>query len=478
MSKKFNVVSSAKTVHLSILAVTSMLVIFFSCKKSDVRQGNLSNASHILGNMKGMDLQTIADNFVSPVTVVEPPDGSHRLFVVDQVGQIWIINHDGQKLAQPFIDISSKMVTLRPFYDERGLLGLAFHPNYKTNGKFYLFYTAPPPPGGPTVDAGNTGLPLTWNNTTTISEFKVSSNPDVADVSSERIILQEPHPQSNHNGGTIAFGTDGYLYISIGDGGNKNDIGPGHVEDWYAVNAGGNGQDIEQNLMGNVLRIDINSSSMAKNYSIPSDNPFVGKVGLDEIWAYGFRNPYRFSFDMSGSRRMFLGDAGQSLYEEVDVVAKGGNYGWNVKEGTHCFNAADEFTTLASCPDKDNFGNPLIDPVIEANNHDNPAGGNFVTVIGGNVYRGNSIHGLQGKYIFGNFSTDEDEPEGEVYVSNPAGPGLWPFEKLQLKSFPDNIEHFIKGFGQDSNGEIYVLASKMLGPTGSTGKLFKLVSSE
>src|ERR1051326_1236624 len=126
MSKKFNVARSAKSVSLSILAATWMAVIFFSCKKADVSQGNLSNASHIAGTMKGMDLQTIADNFVSPVFVVEPPDGSHRLFVVDQVGQIWIINH-GQKMAQPFIDIASKMVSLSPFYDERGLLGLAFH---------------------------------------------------------------------------------------------------------------------------------------------------------------------------------------------------------------------------------------------------------------------------------------------------------------------------------------------------------------
>jgi len=319
---------------------------------------------------------------------------------------------------------------------------------------------------------------MTWDNMTRVSEFKVSSNPDMADLGSERVILEQPHPQSNHNGETIAFGDDGYLYISIGDGGNKNDIGPGHVDDWYAANAGGNGQDLEHNLLGNVLRIDVNNTSEGKNYSIPSDNPFVGKDGLDEIWAYGFRNPYRFSFDMSGSKRMFLGDAGQNLYEEVDVVKKGGNYGWNVKEGTHCYNAADELTTLASCPDTDAFGNPLIDPVIEANNHDNPAGGNFVTVIGGNVYRGHNIPGLEGKYIFGNFSSDEEEPQGEIYVTTPGGQGLWSFQKLQLKSFSDNIGNFVKGFGQDSYGEIYVVGSQMLGPSATTGKLFKLVGIE
>lgn len=489
MESKKSTGIAGKGLHATYFHATTFVFLlgFFlitGCKKMD-RPGNQNeslsqsgrNNIH-LAQSRDADLQLMLDNLVSPVTLVEPPDGSHRLFVVDQAGQIWILDANGHKLSQPFIDVSSKMVSLSPFYDERGLLGLAFHPDFKTNGKFYLFYTAPPPAGGPTTDAGNTGLPKVWNNTTTISEFHVSSNPNVADLGSERKILQEPHPQSNHNGGTIAFGTDGYLYISIGDGGNKNDIGPGHVEDWYTVNAGGNGQDIEQNLMGNVLRIDVNTSSNGKNYSIPPDNPFVGKRGLDEIWAYGFRNPYRFSFDMSGSGRMFLSDAGQSLYEEIDVVTKGGNYGWNVKEGTHCFNAANEFMELSNCPDVDAFGNLLIDPVIEAKNEANPEGGHFVTIIGGYVYRGHNIPGLQGKYLFGNFSSEEDEAEGEIYVSNPSGPGLWSFEKIPLKSFSDNIEHFIKGFGQDASGEIYVLASKKLGPTGNTGKVFKLVASK
>lgn len=454
--------------HLPFLPLALLflfLLILNGCKKND----------H-MPDLKDLDLLLLTDNLVSPLTLMEAPDHSHRLFVVDQPGQVWIIGHNGQKMAQPFIDISSKMVSLNPGYDERGLLGLAFHPNYKQNGKFYLFYTAPPPPGGPTEDAGNTGLPLTWNNTTRISEFQVSaSDPNLANVNSERIILEEPHPQSNHDGGTIAFGHDGYLYISIGDGGNKNDLGPGHVEDWYAVNAGGNGQDNEQNLMGSILRIDVNGSSEGKNYTIPSDNPFVNKDGLDEIYACGFRNPYRFSFDMGGSRRLLVGDAGQNLYEEISVVEKGGNYGWNVKEGTHCFNAADEHTVLPDCPDEDLLGNPLIDPVLEMKNFANPDGGNFVVVVAGYVYRGNSLPGLQGKYIFGNFSTSPAEAAGEVYYSNPAGPGLWAMHEIAFKSYPDDINHYLKGFGQDGNGEIYVLASGMLGPTGNTGKIFKLI---
>jgi glucose/arabinose dehydrogenase len=445
--------------------VLLIFLVFFGCKKNESQSNNASP-----------DLKLIASDFVSPITLVEPPDGSHRLFVVDQVGKVWIIDANGQKMTQPFIDVSSKLVSLMSGYDERGLLGLAFHPNYKANGKFYLFYTAPPTSGGPTTDAGNTGFPKTWNNTTTISEFRVSSDPNVADVGSERIILQEPHPQFNHNGGTIAFGADGFLYISIGDGGNKNDLGPGHVEDWYAANAGGNGQDIEQNLMGNVLRIDVNSSSAGKNYSIPADNPFVGKAGLDEIWAYGFRNPYRFSFDMGGTGSLLLGDAGQSLYEEIDLVTKGGNYGWNVKEGTHCFNAADEKTVLSNCPSTDNNGVPLIDPVIEVKNEANPSGGQFVVIVAGYVYRGSSLTNLNGKYVFGNYSADESKPEGEIYVSTPStGTGLWSYDKLALKSFPDNLQLYVKGFGQDSSGEIYVLATANAGPSGTTGKVFKLV---
>jgi glucose/arabinose dehydrogenase len=454
--------------QLSVYSILILILSFSGCKKDEDPPIQVTP-----------DLKVIVSDLVSPITLAEPSDGSKRLFVVDQIGKIWIIDDKGQKISQPFIDIASKMVTLSPGYDERGLLGLAFHPNYKSNGKFYLCYTATPPDGGPSTDAGNTGLPKRWNNTTTISEFKVSADANVADPSSERILLKESHPQGNHNGGTIAFGPDGFLYISIGDGGNKNDLGPGHVEDWYAANAGGNAQDNEQNLMGNVLRIDVNTAAAGKNYAIPADNPFVGKAGLDEIWAFGFRNPYRFSFDMGGSGALYLGDAGQNLYEEIDVVTKGGNYGWNVKEGTHCFNAANEKTELTTCPTQDAAGNPLIDPVIEAKNFANPGGGNFVVIVAGYVYRGSVLPDLKGKYVFGNYSTSGSQPQGEVYMSTPAtGSGLWSYEKIALKSFPDNLQLYVKGFGQDSGGEIYVLASGVAGPSGVTGKVLKLVAAQ
>ena len=451
------------------VVICFLITITASCKKIDIPKHPPVELA----------LEQVAANLVSPITMASPADESNRLFVVDQIGKVWIINKEGNMLPDPFIDVSSKLVALNAGYDERGLLGLAFHPRYKSTGKLYLFYTAPPPEGGPTTDAGNTGLPKTWNNTTTISEFTVSSDPNRADLSTEKIILQEAHPQANHNGGTIEFGPDGYLYISIGDGGNKNDLGPGHVEDWYAANAGGNGQDIEHNFMGSILRINVDQPANGKNYSVPSDNPFVAKPGIDEIYAYGFRNPYRFSFDRSGSRRLFVGDAGQKLYEEISVVEIGKNYGWNVKEGSECFDASDEFIELPDCPATDIYGNQLIDPVIEAPNAANPEGGNFVVIVAGYVYRGNSLPGLQGKYIFANFSSSIPQPKGEIYWSNPSGKDTWGYEKLSFMNDDDgNIGYYVKGFGQDQLGEVYVLGTTILGPTGNSGKVFKIVAAQ
>jgi glucose/arabinose dehydrogenase len=318
--KMKNLRTISKNVVAFGAAIFLMISLLQSCHKND-------------NEFDAVDLELVAEGFASPIGVVSVPDNSDRLFVIDQAGKIWIIDSTGNKLATPFIDLSGMMVTLNVNYDERGLLGLAFHPDYKTNGRFFVYYQKPPRAGGPVAG-------VNWNNFSRVSEFKVStSNSNVADISSEKVILEWDDPQSNHNGGTIAFGPDGYLYIALGDGGSANDVAPGHVDDWYAANAGGNGQDIEANLFGSILRININVSNGA-NYGIPADNPFVNKAGLDEIYAYGFRNPFRMSFDMGGSHDLYAGDAGQALYEEIDRVTKGGNYGWNVKEGAHCFNAA------------------------------------------------------------------------------------------------------------------------------------------
>jgi len=435
-----------------------MLLLFNSCKKNDHPPMT-----------KELDLELVADGLVSPIGLVAVPDNSKRLFVIDQIGKVWIVDKDDQKLPVPFIDVSSKMVSLSPNYDERGLIGLAFHPNYRNNGRFYIYYQLPPRAGGP-----QTGV--NWNNLSRISEFKVSAaNPNMADMNSEKILFDIDDPQGNHNGGTLTFGKDGYLYIAIGDGGAANDVAPGHVEDWYAANAGGNGQDLEANLFGNILRIDVNSGNP---YGIPADNPFVNKPGRDETYAYGFRNPFRISFDMGGSNQLFAGDAGQVLYEEVSIVKKGGNYGWNVKEGTHCFNAANNKETLASCPSVDPMGNPLIDPIIELNNWQNPAGGKATTVIGGHVYRGGAIHGLDGKYIFGTFSQTPTTANGELFVAQPAGSGMWPVAELTLKDRPNDLGYYLKGFGQDLDGEIYLTVSSNLGPSGTSGQVYRLVPAK
>jgi len=360
-------------------------------------------------------------------------------------------------LATPFIDLTSKLVTLSPGYDERGLLSITFHPNFKTNKKFYVFYTAPPRAGGP-----GSG----WNSLTRISEFTVSSSDaNLADMSSERVLLEEDHPQLNHNGGTLAFGPDGYLYISIGDGGQADDVGNGHVADWYLVNAGGNAQNIWANRMGKILRIDINSGSP---YSIPPDNPYANSTyAKKEIYAFGFRNPYRFSFDMGGSHGLYVGDAGQSLYEEIDLVTKGGNYGWNVKEGQVCFSTDNDLQTRASCPAIDTAGNPLIDPIIVVKNKANPDGNGIASVIiGGNVYRGSTFPQFQGRYVFGIFSQgNPGVPDAKLYVASASGAGLWTYETLTPKDYSTNLGYYLKGFGQDLSGEMYATVSTSLGLT-------------
>jgi glucose/arabinose dehydrogenase len=443
----------------SYLSVLCLLAAFCACSKND------NNSS-----TPAVKLSTIADGLVSPVVLAEPPDSSHRLFIVDQTGKIWILGSDGKMLASPFIDISSKMVALNPGYDERGLLGLAFHPQYKTNGKFYLFYTAPPRPGTPVpAPVGST-----WDNLTRISEFKVSaSGANQADPNSERVLLEEDHPYNNHNGGTLAFGPDGYLYISIGDGGNKDDVGNGHVEDWYKVNAGGNGQDIYHNRMGDLLRIDVNTGNP---YGIPADNPFAGTAAKPEIYAYGFRNPYRFSFDKGGSHALLLGDVGQSLYEEIDYVVKGGNYGWNVREGAHCFSTDNDLQLRPSCPTADSSGKRLIDPFVELPNTTNPAGGGVGTaIVGGFVYRGSTLPASwQGQYVFGTFSTSGGA-DGKIFTVQVDTGATKPFTPLSSSNIPFNLGAFLKGIGQDQRGEIYLLTSGQTGPQGNTGKVWKMV---
>ncbi len=415
-----------------------------------------------IGRQVPIGLKEVATGLVSPVQLVQAPGETGLRFVIDQVGKIWALDRAGHLMSDPFLDISDKITPLTPGYDERGLLGLAFHPDYAENGRFFVFYNAPLRPGGP---AG-------FDDTVTIAEYHAQGGDRPrADPASERIILQVDHPQVNHNAGTLAFGPDGYLYISIGDGGGADDDQLGHVDDWYARNAGGNGQDITHNLLGNILRIDVDHGSP---YGIPADNPFVGRAGLDEIWAYGLRNPYRFSFDMGGDHALLSMDAGQELWEEVSMIVRGGNYGWNVKEGTHCFDTDNPNESLARCPNRDpTTGERLRDPVIEFANA-GQTGGLAYTVVGGNVYRGSAMPEFAGRYIYGGATASLIAPEGRLFVSTPRKHGLWTLQELLING-TDRLTYVVKGFGQDHNGEVYVMASKILGPAGTTGTIFKFV---
>lgn len=431
-----------------------------------------SQASLDENNQRSVGLRLVAKGLTAPLTLVASPDLSGRRFIVDQIGVVRILTSEGKLLDRPFLDLRDRLVGLQSEYDERGLLGLAFHPGYAVNGRFFVYYSVPL--------RGN--APGDWDHTDRLSEFRVSADdPDRADPGSERIILQNDHPYLNHNGGTIAFGPDHYLYLSIGDGGNANDVGRGHTAKT------GNGQDINK-IMGKILRLDVDHG---QPYASPRDNPFVGRSGRNEIYAYGFRNPYRFSFDMAGSHQLFVGDAGQDLYEEVDVVSKGGNYGWNIKEGTHCFNPQDAKHPPEHCQDTGYKGEPLIDPVIEYSHPEEAeaeaaqagaqAKKSEITgevVVGGYVYRGEGMPDLAGKYVFADWSKSEDEPDGTLIVATPRddGHGLWRLDELKIDGSSDGrLHHFVVGFGQDAAGEVYVLVKDTLGPTGQTGQVFKLV---
>lgn len=396
-------------------------------------------------------LELVAEGLTAPLVLTHANDVSGRLFIADQVGVIYVLGADGVMHPTPFLDLRDRMVSLDGDYDERGLLGLAFHPQFAENGRLFVYYSAP----------RREGAPAGWNHTSHISEFRISADPNQADAASERIILQIDQPQANHNGGQIAFGPDGYLYIPLGDGGAAGDEGEGHPPI-------GNGQD-RTTLLGSILRIDINSGDP---YSIPPDNPFAdGVSGAPEIYAYGFRNPYRISFDLAGDGALYAGDVGQNAWEEVDIVTPGGNYGWNIREGAHCYKPPD------GCPETGSSGEPLMPPVIEFKNA-NQTGGPGLVVIGGNIYRGSALPGMVGQYVFGIWSASWDTPSGYILIATPGDPngGLWPYVFPTVGITPNGqVGAFVLSFGEDAQRELYVLTSQNLGPAGNTGQIWRIV---
>ena len=412
-------------------------------------------------DVKAISLELIVEGLISPVGLAAINDGSGRLVILDQVGTALIIDADGNLQAGPFLDLRDRVVTLMPDFDERGLLGLAFHPDYAANGRFFVFYTAPK----------GADAPEGFDSQIRISEFRVSSeDPDRADADSERILLTIDKPQFNHNGGELAFGPDGYLYIMVGDGGGGNDVGDGHTPGL------GNGQD-KTTLLGKILRINVDAGDP---YGVPADNPFVEEgAARPEIWALGLRNPWRASFDQGGTRRLFVGDAGQDLIEEVDVITRGGNFGWNIKEGRHCFEYVSPGEPPRSCLDVDADGDALIDPIIEYP-HVMEGGALFgVVVIGGYVYRGEAIPALDGQYFFGDYSAGFDAPAGRIFAAKEGSDGKWTMRELSIGSAADGrLGSFLLGFGQDEAGEVYVLTSQVIGPSGQTGRVWKVVAAD
>jgi len=333
--------------------------------------------------------QPVVSGLVHPVYVTHAGDGSGRLFIVEQAGIIRIFKN-GSLLTMPFLDISSKVLS----GGEQGLLSVAFHPQYSSNGRFFVNYTA-------------IGVGAPYKSV--IAEYHVSTtNLDVADTS-ERVLLEVPDLYTNHNGGQNLFGPDGYLYIGLGDEGGAGD-------------PQNNGQNLGT-LFGKVLRIDVNG---ALPYAIPSDNPFLGTAGArGEIWAYGLRNPWRFSFDRCGGR-FFLADVGQATWEEVDIIQKGGNYGWNIMEGPACY--------VSGCT-------PIGLPPVAYYNHTL----GDCSITGGYVFRGTASPALTGWYLFGDFCT------GRLWGLRETSPNNWTMTQAAQTGLG------ISSFGEDQNGEVYIV---------------------
>ena len=402
-------------------------------------------------------LEPYVSGLNAPLAMVQP-DGDDRKFVVEQFGRVRIIDGSGKLAAEPFLDIRNLIITQFSDFDERGLLGLAFHPEFKDNGKFYVAFS-----GHLDFDA-DLGKEFWWSHTNTVAEFTVSENdPNKANPASMKVITAIDWPQFNHNGHWIGFGPDGMLYISTGDGGYANDWGIGHNV------TEGNGQDLST-MLGKILRVDVDSPADGKNYGVPADNPFVGQDGAaPEIYAYGLRNPWRCSFD-TGDGKLMCGDVQQNSYEEIDIIEKGGNYGWRVMEATHCFDFAAPDDHPAACDKAD-----LIEPVLEYNNCTaKPDGCLGISITGGYVYRGSNAD-WDGKYIFGDWSQSFATMKGQIFVGTPGDDGTWEMSETEVTNM-EGERPYILAFGQDADGEVYALTSITTGPVGSLDTIYKVVA--
>jgi glucose/arabinose dehydrogenase len=429
----------------------------------DVWHANASETN----TSSNIGLKLVAEGLKAPIGLVSVPDGSGGLLIADQAGFVHLIDKEGKKSEQPFLDLHEKLTALGQGMEERGLLGLALHPEFKSNHKFYVVYSA----------QRRSSAPSTWDHTERLSEFKTQGDDfSSADPASERVLLEIDEPDWNHNSGRLAFGPDAYLYWTVGDGGAPNDVGDltrqrGHPPE-------GNGQKLDT-LLGKVLRLDVNGSP----YGIPQDNPYAdGKNGRPEIFAYGLRNPWGISFDRGGNHNLIVTDVGQDRWEEINVIVKGGNYGWRLREGFDGFDPKDTIHAPTNAVTVGADGKPFVDPVyvyktLRGRGTDPESFG--VTITGGYVYRGNAFPALVGKYVFADWSRSMALPDGTLLVATipPAGSNArWTAQPLALKDFPNGrIRSFIWALGEDQDGELYVLANGINSVALGRGKVLKLV---
>lgn len=424
-------------------------------------------------------LQPLATGLAAPNWGISAPGLPGTLFVVDQPGTLWSIDlPSGAK--RPFLDVSGLLVQLGAFgpgtFDERGFLGIAFHPDYASNGLLYT-YTSEPASAPADFSTMPPGTPP--DHQSVIREWRIAEpgNPlSAGSPATGRVLMRVDQPQFNHNAGAMNFGPDGLLYIAFGDGGAADDQGVGHSPQ-------GNGQD-PSNILGSIVRIDPSGSSAANGqYGIPVDNPFVTRAGfVPEIWAYGLRNPFRFSFD-TATGTLYTGDVGQNNIEEVDVIVRGGNYGWRVKEGAFLFEPA--------APDEEGFvtafspGQPsgLIDPIAQYDHDDG------VAVIGGFVYHGTTVPVLANHYVFADNSRRLNNEHGRLWYLDPravnaqrknlerlgrAAAASMPRTRM-FEALDGPIGEAILGLGQDAAGEVYVLTNETNVPAGTTGVVYRIV---
>ncbi|XP_056445754.1 HHIP-like protein 2 [Gadus chalcogrammus] len=390
-------------------------------------------------------LAEAANGLRNPVLMLHSGDGTGRLFVAEQVGFVWVLLPDGARLERPFLDLSGAVLTTPWLGDERGFLGMAFHPRYRDNGRFFVYYS---------VLAGGR------LERVRVSEMRVSErDQNVADPGSERVILEIDEPAANHNGGQIMFGLDGFLYVFTGDGGRGGDPFGRH----------GNAQN-KSALLGKVLRIDVDGTDTSgRGYRVPPDNPFLGEAGArPEVYAYGVRNMWRCSMDRGdpadghGRGRIFCGDVGQNRYEEIDVIERGANYGWRAKEGFECY-------------DRELCHNPSLRDVPPIFAYDHSVG---KSVTGGYVYRGCESPNLNGLYLFGDYMSGK-----LMALQEERSTGRWTERSVCMGhsstcSFPGLINHyhkFIISFAEDEAGELYFLATSYPSTNSPSGAVFKFV---